>query len=259
MKQKIIQQGAEAIIYKQGNNVIKDRIKKSYRISELDNKIRKLRTRSEAKLLTKASSVINCPKPFLVVEDIFYRIGMPFIDGKKLSQYLNKFPLAKQKQILNQIGKDVAKIHNADIIHGDLTTSNMVLVNNSPAHKYSQKNNSYVNDKKIKSCTNLDKKDLVFINKNKSANESEPNSEWVGGVNTNFQIFFIDFGLGFISKKIEDKAVDIHLLRQALEAKHFKHWEDLFKEILKGYKKFKDSERVLERLKAVEKRGRYRH
>ena len=54
MGQKIIQRGAEAEIILSGNQIIKNRIKKSYRIPELDEKIRKLRTRSEAKLLEKA-------------------------------------------------------------------------------------------------------------------------------------------------------------------------------------------------------------
>ena len=44
----------------------------------------------------------------------------------------------------------------------------------------------------------------------------------VSGNKDNFKVFIIDFGLGFISPKIEDKAVDLHLIKQALEAKHFK-------------------------------------
>jgi tRNA A-37 threonylcarbamoyl transferase component Bud32 len=52
--------------------------------------------------------------------------------------------------------------------------------------------------------------------------------------------------------------VDLHLLKQALEAKHFQNWEILFKEVLKSYSSSKDSKKVLERLKAVEKRGRYK-
>ena len=128
---------------------------------------------------------------------------MPFIDGKKLSEHLDNFPLTKQKSICKRIGESVAKLHDADIIHGDLTTSNMILVED--------------------------------------------------------KIFFIDFGLGFISHKFEDKAVDLHLLKQALEAKHFKNWKQLFDSAFKGYEKSKDSKIVLERLKAVEKRGRYKH
>ena len=103
---------------------------------------------------------------------------------------------------MKQVGESIAKIHDADIIHGDLTTSNMIL--------------------------------------------------------SNERVFFIDFGLGYISKKIEDKAVDLHLLKHALEAKHFKNWKILFEKFLEGYKKGKESKKILERLTAVEKRGRYK-
>ncbi len=199
--EKIIGKGAEAIILKQKNFVIKNRIPKSYRIKELDEKIRRTRTKKETKLLIKASEIINAPKPLFTPEP--NKIKMPFISGKKLSEHLNKFPLKKQKQICRQIGISVAKLHDNKIIHGDLTTSNIIL-----------------------------KKD---------------------------EIYFIDFGLGFISDKYEDKAVDLHLLRQALEAKHFKNWKELLKEVFKGYSKSKNSKIVFERLKAVEKRGRYKH
>lgn len=203
MKPKIIQKGAEANIIKVRYGVIKDRVKKSYRISELDIKIRGRRTKSEGKLLEKASKIINSPKPFLQPSiKNSSKLKMPFIDGKKLSDYLDKFPLKKQKEVCKLIGESTAKLHDVDIIHGDLTTSNMILKDN--------------------------------------------------------KIYFIDFGLGFISHKFEDKAVDLHLLKQALEAKHFKNWKELFNQVLKGYKKYKDSKIVLERLKAVEKRGRYK-
>jgi len=203
MTQRLIQQGAEAkiILDEEKKIIIKDRIKKIYRIKELDEKIRKKRTKAEKKLLEKASKIIKAPNPFPLKEE--YKIEMPFIEGKKISEFLNSFSLEKQKEICRQIGKEIANLHEADIIHGDLTTSNMILVED--------------------------------------------------------KIFFIDFGLGYISKKIEDKAVDLHLLKQALEAKHFQNWEVLFKEVLTGYKNYKESEKILERFRAVEKRGRYKH
>lgn len=204
MTQKIIQKGAEAIIYlstgKTGEKVVKDRPKKGYRIAELDERIRKARTKSEAKLLEKASKIINSPKPIKIEK---YSLEIPFIEGKKLSEHLNSFPLAAQKKICRSIGSEVAKLHNAGIIHGDLTTSNIIL---------SKDNNP---------C-------------------------------------FIDFGLGFISNKIEDKAVDVHLFKEALEARHFKNWGILFKEFLEGYKEYKEHSKVLEQMKKVEARGRYR-
>ena len=66
------------------------------------------------------------------------------------------------------------------------------------------------------------------------------------------------FGLGFFSYKIEDKAVDLHLIHHALEAKHFLAFEKHWKNVLLGYKTSKNSKLVLERLKKVEARGRYK-
>ncbi|MEK6808783.1 MAG: KEOPS complex kinase/ATPase Bud32, partial [Nanoarchaeota archaeon] len=73
------------------------------------------------------------------------------------------------------------------------------------------------------------------------------------------EIYFIDFGLSFFSHKIEDMAVDLHLLNEALKSKHYKIWEECFRYILQGYKK--ESKRyteVINRIHAVEKRGRYK-
>jgi TP53 regulating kinase-like protein len=201
MTQKLIQQGAEAKILLSDDFVVKNRVKKSYRIEELDEKIRKQRTRAEAKLLEKAGRVISAPK-VIKTDEKNKEITMEFIDGKKLSEHLDDFSLEKQREICRLAGESIAKLHKEDIIHGDLTTSNMIL-----------------------------KED---------------------------RIFFVDFGLGYISKKVEDKAVDLHLLKQALEARHFKSWQELFEEVVKGYRSYEEAGKVLERLKAVEKRGRYK-
>ena len=73
------------------------------------------------------------------------------------------------------------------------------------------------------------------------------------------QLYFIDFGLSFHSDKIEDKAVDLHLLKQALESKHSKNFDFYFKEILNSYKKhINEPEKIFEKLKKVELRGRYK-
>jgi len=218
-EQKLIQQGAEAKIILNDNLIIKDRISKSYRIPELDKSIRKKRTKSETKLLTKASEIINSPKPLTPSNES--QIIMPFIKGKKLSEHLDKFSLKEQKQIMKSLGENIAKLHKNEIIHGDLTTSNMIYL---PS-----------------------KKNSVFIK---------------GDDGREDKVFFIDFGLGYISRKIEDKAVDLHLLKQALEAKHFKNWKELFKEVSKSYEKTlgkTEAKKVFERITAVEKRGRYRH
>jgi tRNA A-37 threonylcarbamoyl transferase component Bud32 len=248
---KLIQQGAEAKIFldEKNNLIIKDRISKSYRIPELDKKIIKQRTKAEKKLLEKASKIINAPDPQPLKE--INIIKMPFIDGEKLSNSLNDFSLEKQKEIMEKIGESVAIIHKEDMIHGDLTTSNMILVEGKENSNY-LKNNKVGDNNRV----NSNNKKLSQDNYNDSGGQEEENDLNLD----NFQIFFIDFGLGYISKKVEDKAVDIHLLRQALEAKHFMHWKVLFEEFKKAYSKnYSESKQIFERITAVERRGRYRH
>lgn len=200
MKQKIIARGAEAILIHKDGKLIKQRIPKGYRHPELDKKIRTRRTRAEAKILEKVGKILNVPKVFSSNEKTA-EINMEFINGKKLSEHLDKMPLKNQIKLCYQLGESVAELHDNDIIHGDLTTSNMILKNE--------------------------------------------------------KIFFIDFGLSFQSSRIEDKAVDLHLLRQALESKHFMRWQDLFASVLEGYKRVGDKS-VLLQLKKVEARGRYK-
>ncbi len=197
---KILCQGAEAIISlnRDSNQIIKNRIKKSYRIKEIDEKLRKSRTKSEAKIMKKLSSFIPVPK--IIKTDEKQEIIMEFINGRKLSDTLESLDY---KTISKLIGETIASIHNQGIIHGDLTTSNMI----------------YKDDK----------------------------------------VYLIDFGLSFHSQKIEDKAVDLHLLKQALEAKHFTIWKECSSIILKNYEKTANQGKdIIHRIKVIESRGRYR-
>ncbi len=247
MGQKIIQRGAEAEIILSGNQIIKKRVKKSYRIPELDEKIRKLRTRSEAKLLERASKIIPVPE-IIRHNEKTKEIILEFIDGKKLSEHLDEFPLKNQKEICRKIGEQIGKLHENDIVHGDLTTSNMIYVEGSKSKKISS----------IKNFSSGWASDFAKDKFNPSKSSGVASMGGESSNNKNFQIFFIDFGLGFISPKVEDKAVDLHVLKEAIEAKHFKNWEILFDEVIKGYKKSKDSKRILEQFKKVETRGRYK-
>ena len=262
MALKLIQQGAEAkiLLDEKNNLIVKDRISKSYRHPDLDAQIRKRRTKSETKLLEKAFKIISVPK--LIKTDEKEKIEMQFINGKKLSENLNNFTLEKQKEICREIGESVAKLHKENIIHGDLTTSNMILVE---AHQKAQQCHplrSHPLGKAQQESSQMGK-DLKFCEDNKSVSQRRTSGR-VGGNRAKFQdkIFFIDFGLGYISNKTEDKAVDLHLLKHALEAKHFKNCEILIKEVLKSYEKILgkiEAKKIFERMKAIEKRGRYRH
>ncbi len=223
MTKQIIAQGAEALLIKSGNKVIKDRIKKSYRLPLLDEKLRRSRTSRELKLLKKAFLLIPVPK---ISSSSDYQIQLQFIKGKKLSDNLDK--LKNAIAICKIIGKSIAKLHDADIIHGDLTTSNMIYVSSSKSR--TRKRGINHNNDKAKLSTN----------------------------SLGFKVYFIDFGLGFHSARIEDKATDLHVLKEALEARHFKFSSSFYKSILQGYKTSKNYQSVLNQLKKVELRGRYK-
>ncbi len=191
-----ISQGAEATLYREGDIVVKHRSEKSYRHKDIDAKLRKSRTRREAKVLGKLKG-IGFPVPGLInMDDKDMKIEMEFVNGDKLRDVLHK----DYKKLSREIGKKVGVLHKNNIIHGDLTTSNMML------------------DGEIK---------------------------------------FIDFGLSFFSTHVEDKAVDLHLLRRALASKHHEIFEECFDEVVKGYKEeCADAIEVLNRLEKVESRGR---
>jgi len=195
--QELIQEGAEAKIFKkiEGNvtTIIKQRINKKYRIEAINKLLIPPRTRREVKVITKLKELkINVPEIISTnKKDI---IEMEFIEGNKIRDILDN-----QINIAEEIGTTLALMHDNNIVHGDLTTSNM-----------------------------------IFNNK----------------------LYFIDFGLSLFSQKLEDKAVDIHLFKQALESKHHKIYEQAYKLFIKGYKKSKNYKEVAERLKKVESRGR---
>jgi Kae1-associated kinase Bud32 len=195
---ELIAQGAEAKIYFKDGTIIKERIKKKYRHEEIDKVIRKSSTRREAKLLKKAAALIPVPK---VIDscDKEMIITLEKIEGEKLRDVINSID---KKEVFTKVGKKIARLHNEHIIHGDLTTSNIL-----------------IHDK----------------------------------------VYFIDFGLGFVSTKVEDKAVDIHLIQKALGSKHYKVAEECFEYILEGYKQeSKEFNEVMTRLEKVVKRGRYK-
>src|SRR3989344_6028540 len=123
MREEIIQRGAEAVLIKKEDLVLKRRVVKGYRLKELDEKLRKLRTRSEARLLEKAAKLISVPR-VVKVDDKTKEIDMEFISGLKLSDNLDA--MKNWKEVCLEIGENIAKLHDVDIIHGDLTTSNMI-------------------------------------------------------------------------------------------------------------------------------------
>ena len=104
-----------------------------------------------------------------------------------------------------KIGEVIGKLHKNNIIHGDLTTSNMLLV--------------------------------------------EPFSK--------SDVILIDFGLGYMEEKVEDKAVDLYVLERAVLSTH-PNTEDFVALVFEEYKKHggKSAKTVIQKLDEVRLRGR---
>ncbi|MBY8993286.1 MAG: Kae1-associated serine/threonine protein kinase [Candidatus Heimdallarchaeota archaeon] len=104
----------------------KVRLPKSYRIKELDFQFRKSRTIHEAKLLAKAKEA-GVRTPIIFEIDVSNTtLVLEHIDGEILKTFLQKISKKEMQEICQQLGEDVGKLHNAGIIHGDLTTSNII-------------------------------------------------------------------------------------------------------------------------------------
>jgi TP53 regulating kinase-like protein/N6-L-threonylcarbamoyladenine synthase/protein kinase Bud32 len=123
--------GAEATVYRSEylgrNAVVKTRSPKSYRHSELDQHLRSSRTKNEAKIMIESRRTgVRTP----VIYDIDVKecnITMELVVGRKVKDVLDDEP-SKTKELCEKIGEMIAKLHNAKISHGDLTTSNMILM-----------------------------------------------------------------------------------------------------------------------------------
>ncbi len=118
MSEGVIARGAEAVLILKGDKVIKRRLKKGYRIAELDERIRRERTRIEAKLTCMAR---RCGVPTPIVYDADgYDLVMEYIEGTLLKHCLNE-------KLSMRAGQMAAMLHAGGIVHYDLTTSNMLL------------------------------------------------------------------------------------------------------------------------------------
>lgn len=187
------EQGAEATVTVTDDRVLKERKEKKYRHPELDHKIREERTDTEVKLMKEAIKYgVKAPRPEKTGKA---EIEMEKIDGRPLKEEIDQRP-----ELLEEYGENIAKMHSADIVHGDLTTSNALVAEG---------------------------------------------------------LYLIDFGLSFRSDRVEDKAVDIHLLKQVLNSSHPAVVEEAWNRFLDGYRPDNRNE-ILEQLEEVEKRGRYK-
>jgi TP53 regulating kinase and related kinases len=107
-------------------SVSKRRVAKAYRHRELDARIRKERTRAEAQLLSEARSAGVAVPRVLDVDVGEATITLEAIEGETLRARIERRP-AEAKELCREFGALVARLHAAGLVHGDLTTSNVLV------------------------------------------------------------------------------------------------------------------------------------
>eukprot|EP01059_Diplonema_ambulator_P036249 TRINITY_DN8987_c0_g1_i1.p1 TRINITY_DN8987_c0_g1~~TRINITY_DN8987_c0_g1_i1.p1 ORF type:complete len:236 (+),score=74.91 TRINITY_DN8987_c0_g1_i1:51-710(+) len=135
---ELLYSGAEARVHKglfYGKEaVIKERFKKDYRLAVLDAQLRKRRMVAEAK------SLVRCRRLGIRAPAVYYcdladmTLVMECVQGVTVREYLEKsagsgsVEAADSKRVFAQkIGQALAMMHNGEIVHGDLTTSNLLI------------------------------------------------------------------------------------------------------------------------------------
>ena len=103
--------------------MIKRRLSKGYRTPRLDARLIAERTRAEARLIAGARKAgVSTP----VIRDVTHdSIVMEYVDGEMLKHVL-------APDTVERTGEMVGRMHAAGIIHGDLTTSNIIIRDGAP-------------------------------------------------------------------------------------------------------------------------------
>jgi TP53 regulating kinase and related kinases len=208
-KGTLLKKGAEASLFVaewHGRQAIfKTRLPKTYRPAQLDQLVRRQRTIREPQLMHEAK-VAGVSTPLIYLVDVANAtIVMEYLEGEQVKQILDSLPQEERRELCVKIGGLIGKLHLHGIVHGDLTTSNMIL----------------------------------------------------GG---DGRVSLVDFGLGEKNMELEAQGVDLHLLKRALQSTHFENANTCFNAVLEGYRQVlgdEATERVLEKIREIEKRGRY--
>lgn len=127
----LIKKGAEANLFLEDwhdhSVIMKRRLSKGYRIPQLDSEIRKSRTVYESQLLHDAKLAgVSTPTIFMV-DLANTTIVMQYMHGVQVKQVLDTLAELDRVKLCKQIGEMIGRLHKRGIVHGDLTTSNMIL------------------------------------------------------------------------------------------------------------------------------------
>lgn len=240
-------QGAESRIYfglhSNKRCVIKHRFSKKYRHPILDKKLTKERTKRERRMIEKISSKSKTLAPYMpkvVWSDDSTILMTELINGQTLHSLIEDDKDLIKHNLAKLIGQCVAELHNLGIIHGDLTTSNLIMMPRQEPLESQESGVGHSDDheaptKKVKSQCILGSHIVIPI----------------------------DFGLATGSLHTEERAVDLYVLERALLSTHFPD-SGFFNLVLDAYIEAldestcesRDKRKIIDRLREVRARGR---
>lgn len=206
---KLLKKGAEAELYLdtwRGVQVVrKIRRAKPYRLPQLDAALRRTRTIREAQIMHDAKRA-GVATPLIYTVDVGRTtIVMEYVAGPQVKTVLAQLPTGERRPLCERMGRLIARLHRRNIVHGDLTTSNLIRV--APE-----------------------------------------------------RIVVIDFGLAEYSGELENRGVDLLLLRRTLHSTHHPHAQRCFEAVVDGYRRVMGeplTDQVIQRVEAIAARGRY--
>jgi Kae1-associated kinase Bud32 len=199
-------QGAEATVtaalHLERLAVVKARSPKAYRIPELDAAISRVRMRNEARLLRRARRAGVGTPAVLDADPEAGALTLEYLGGAPLRSSYDGLRPAERRGAARKAGEAVGRLHRAGIIHGDLTTSNMIVRDG--------------------------------------------------------RLYLVDFSLGHISDRVEDRAVDLKAFKDSFVATHLAHAAD-FKLVLGAYRRAVGAggASVPRQITLIERRRRY--
>ncbi|XP_054711608.1 EKC/KEOPS complex subunit TP53RK-like [Uloborus diversus] len=136
---KLVVQGSEAKVYEGEflgkSSILKERFVKRYRHPDLDKTLTAERMRAEVRALNRCREIgIKCPAVYfadlhsrcIIFEKISNAVTVKqFLKSRLLE--LGPDVITTMTPLAHKIGTGIAKMHKSDIVHGDLTTSNLLV------------------------------------------------------------------------------------------------------------------------------------
>lgn len=205
---RLLYRGAEADIFLGAWSgrpaVYKVRKRMEYRLEALDRMLRTQRTVHEAGMMAAAREAgVETPYVYFL-NPRRATIVMEHVAGARMKDVIPGRRSETAAALFRGLGGSIAKLHGAGIMHGDLTTANVIIRRGN----------------------------LVFI----------------------------DFGLSVHTTRLEDRAVDLRLIKETITGAHAPVAREATDALVEGYRGVAGEEEtrgVLRQLREIERRGRY--